>query len=94
LRKAEYFNCSLEQLKYGLAIEPQNLRSFREQGICLQWLALLSKRSHSLHRASVYYCKFFDLYLQDPATWELLDRVDKDTWVAAWRQPGKTPEQM
>lgn len=27
-------------------------------------------------------------------TWALLGRVDKDAWVAAWRQPGNTSEQM
>jgi hypothetical protein len=31
---------------------------------------------------------------KDQETWTLLGRVEKDAWVAAWRQPGKTPAQM
>ncbi len=30
----------------------------------------------------------------DPETWALLGRVDKDAWVASWRQAERTPEQM
>lgn len=35
-----------------------------------------------------------ETYPNDPETWALLGRVDKDAWIAAWRQPGKTPQQM
>lgn len=93
LRKAEHFNFALEQLEHGLAIEPHNLRGLREQGICLQRLALVGQSGHSLDRARAHYRKMLDLYPHDPETWALLGRVDKDAWVAAWRQPGKTAEQ-
>ena len=94
LRKAEHFNFALEQLDRGLAIEPHNLRGLREQGICLQRLALVGRSGHSLDRARDHYRKVLELYPKDQETWTFLGRVDKDAWVAAWRQPGKTPAQM
>lgn len=94
LRKAEHFNFALEQLDRGLAIEPRNLRGLREQGICLQRLALVGRPGHSVDRARDHYRKVLELYPKDQETWALLGRVDKDAWVAAWRQPGKTPVQM
>ena len=93
LRKAERFKFALEQLERGLAIEPENLRGLREQGICLQRLALAGRPGHSLDRARAHYHKVLKLHPQDPETWALLGRVDKDAWVAAWRQPDKTAEQ-
>ncbi|MCM3903946.1 MAG: hypothetical protein ND866_19775 [Pyrinomonadaceae bacterium] len=94
LRKAEHFKFALEQLEHGLAIEPHNLRGLREQGICLQRLALAGRSGHSLDRARDHYRKVLELYPEDPETWALLGRVDKDAWVATWREPGKTSEQM
>jgi tetratricopeptide (TPR) repeat protein len=93
LRKAERFKFALEQLECGLAIEPHNLRGLREQGICLQRLALAGRPGHSLDRARAHYHKVLKLHPQDPETWALLGRVDKDAWIAAWRQPDKTAEQ-
>jgi tetratricopeptide (TPR) repeat protein len=94
LRKAERFKFALEQLEHGLAIEPHNLRGLREQGICLQRLALAGHPGHSLDRARAHYRKVLELYPQDPETWALLGRTDKDAWIAAWRQSGNTSEQM
>ena len=94
LRKAEHFTFALEQLERGLAIDPQNLKGLREQGICLQRLALLGRPGHSLDRARDHYRKVLEHYPKDQETWTLLGRVEKDAWVAAWRQPGKTSAQM
>lgn len=93
LRKAERFGFALEQLEHGLAVEPHNLKGLREQGICLQRLALAGRPGHSLDRARAHYHKVLELCPQDPETWALLGRVDKDAWVAVWRRPGKTPAQ-
>ena len=76
LRKAERFKFALEQLEHGLAIEPHNLRGLREQGICLQRLALAGHPGHSLDRARAHYRKVLELYPQDPETWALLGRTD------------------
>ncbi len=94
LRKAERFGFALEQLERGLAIEPHNLKGLREQGICLQRLALAGRQSHSSDRARAHYRKVLEFYPQDPETWALLGRVDKDAWVVAWRRPGKTTDEL
>ncbi len=94
LRKGERFRFALEHLDRGLEIEPENLRALQEKGMCLQRLALAGVQGHSLDRARDHYREALKLYPTDPETWALLGRVDKDAWVAAWRQPGRTPEQM
>jgi tetratricopeptide (TPR) repeat protein len=94
LRKAERFGFALEQLDRGLSVDPHNLKGLREQGICLQRLALAGRPGHSLDRARAHYRKILELYPQDIETWALLGRVDKDAWIAAWRRSGNNPEQM
>ncbi len=94
LRKAGRFTFGLEQLDRGLAVEPYNLRGLRERGICLQRLALEGKPGHSLDRARAHYREVLEKFPVDPETWALLGRVDKDAWVTAWQQSGKTPAQM
>lgn len=94
LRKAERYEFALEQLERGLAIEPENLKGLREKGICLQRLALEGKQGYTLDRARAHYDAVLKQYPNDTETWALLGRVDKDAWIAGWRQPGYTPEQM
>jgi hypothetical protein len=94
LRKAERFGFALEHLERGLEIEPGNLRALREQGICLQRLALGGRPGHSLDRAREHYRRVLKMYPNDAETCALLGRVDKDAWTASWRQPGMTPQQM
>jgi len=94
LRKAERFRFALEHLERGLEIDPDNLRALREMGICLQRLAFAGEPGHSLDRAREHYRAVLRRYPADTETWALLGRVDKDAWTAAWRQPGRTPQQM
>ncbi|MDH5669047.1 MAG: TRAFs-binding domain-containing protein [Nitrospira sp.] len=94
LRKGEHYNFGLEQLERGLAIEPNNLRGLREQGVCLQRLALAGKPGHSLDRAREHYRTVLKSFPSDPETWALLGRVDKDEWVASWSRVGRTSDQM
>ena len=94
LRKVERFDFALEQLERGLDIDPDNLKGLREKGTCLQRLALAGAAGHSLDRAREHYHNVLEVYPNDPEIWALLGRVDKDAWIAAWRQPGKTSEQM
>jgi tetratricopeptide (TPR) repeat protein len=94
LRKAERFRFALEHLERGLAIEPANLRALREKGMCLQRLALADVPGHSLDRAREHYRCVLKSFPNDAETAALLGRVDKDAWVAAWRLPGKTSEEM
>jgi len=94
LRRAERFRFALEQLERGLEVEPTNLKGLREKGICLQRLALAQSPGHSPDRAREHCRDVLKLYPNDTDTWALLGRVDKDAWIAAWRIPGNTPEQM
>ncbi len=93
LRKAERFGFALEQLDRGLAIEPHNLKGLREQGICLQRLALAGRAGHSLDRARAHYRKVLETYPSDPEIWAGLGRVDKDAWISAWRRLDQSVEQ-
>lgn len=94
LRRAERFDFALEQLERGLTIEPSHLKSLREKGMCLQRLALMGYPGHSLDRAIEHYRSVLEAYPQDPETWALLGRVQKDRWTKSWRRPGSTPETM
>lgn len=94
LRKAERFDFALEQLERGLAIEPRNLKGLREKGICLERLALNGNQTNSLDHAREHYRNVLEKYPNDPETWALLGRLDKDAWIASWRRPGNSPEKM
>jgi tetratricopeptide (TPR) repeat protein len=94
LRKAERFDFALEFLERGLEIDPANLKGLRDKGICLQRLALAGVRGHSLDRARTHYRTVLAQFPDDPETWALLGRVDKDAWTIAWRRSESTPEQM
>lgn len=94
LRKAERFEFALEQLERGLKVDPDNLNGLREKGICLQRLACANRPGYSLDRAREHYRNILKIHLNDPETWALLGRVDKDAWIAAWRQNGITPDEM
>ncbi len=94
LRKCERFDFALEQLERGLEIEPLHFQGRREQGMCLQRLALAGRPGHSLDRARQHYRNMLEEHPNDAETWALLGRVDKDAWTSAWRVPGNTPEQM
>jgi len=94
LRKAGRFAFALEQLERGLEVEPGNLTGLREKGMCLQRLALAHVPGYSLERAREHYRNVLELHPDDPETWALLGRVDKDAWIAGWRRPDRIPEQM
>ena len=94
LRRAERFQFALEHLEKGLEIDPGNLRALREKGMCLQRLATCAVPGHTLDRAREHYREVLRAHPNDPETWALLGRVDKDAWTSAWHLPGRTPEQM
>jgi tetratricopeptide (TPR) repeat protein len=94
LRKAERFDFALELLERGLAIDPDNLHARREVGTCLQRLALEGRSGHSLDRARQHYRNILEDHPGDTETWARLGRLDKDAWVASWRVPGHSVQQM
>ncbi|MFZ4802963.1 MAG: TRAFs-binding domain-containing protein, partial [Chlorobium sp.] len=94
LLKAERFDFALEQLDQGLEIEPTNLKGLRSKGICLQRLAISGTPEFSLDRARAHYQEVLTHHPKDSETLALLGRLDKDDWVATWRRPAQTAEQM
>jgi tetratricopeptide (TPR) repeat protein len=87
LRKAERFQFALEQLEQGLAVDHNNLAGSREKGICLNRLAVQGKTGHSQERAKQHYQEILKTFPNDPETWALLGRVDKEAWTATWNDP-------
>jgi len=94
LRKAERFDFALEQIEAGLTVDPDNLAGLQEKGICLQRLALLGKANIPQYEVRLHFISMLKVYPNDPETWVLLARIDKDAWIQLWRQPGRTTEQM
>jgi tetratricopeptide (TPR) repeat protein len=94
LRKAERFDFALEQIEAGLVVEPDNLIGLQEKGICLQRLAGQDKANIPPYEVRLHYISMLKIYPNDPETWALLARIDKDAWIQLWQQPGRTPEQM
>jgi len=94
LRKAERFDFALEQIEAGLAVDPENLTGLQEKGICLQRLALQGKANIPQYEVRLHYIGMLKIYPNDPETWVLLARIDKDAWLQSWRQPGRTAAQM
>lgn len=87
LRQGQHFDFALEQFDQALAFDPLNAFALRQKGICLQRLGRVSE-ARDLYRKQLR---------QDPddaEAWSLLGRLAKDSWTAAWRLPGSSPEQM
>ena len=93
LRHGGHYRYALEQLARGLEIE-ETLDGLREQGICLQRLARMNEPGYSVERARQHYAAILKDYPDDPETWALLGRLDKDAWTAAWRRVGQTAAAM
>ena len=86
LRGVEGIDFALEQYDRCLAVEPLNLKALQERGVCLQRLGLLGRPEHSLDRAREHYRTVLKTYPDDPETWALLGRIDKDAWRATWQK--------
>ncbi|MDJ0740383.1 MAG: tetratricopeptide repeat protein [Gammaproteobacteria bacterium] len=94
LRRIGHFRFALEQLNKGLEIEPTDSDGLREKGMCLQRLALSGDPAFPLDMARTHYLAMLQQDDSDAETWALLGRVEKDAWVASWRQPQAAPAQM
>ena len=94
LCKAEQFDFALEQIEAGLAVDPENLTGLQEKGICLQKLALQGNANVPQYEVRLHYISMLKIYPNDPETWALLARIDKDAWIHLWRHQGRTIQQM
>ena len=81
----EQFALALSQYEKALALAPNDLESRRQKG---RLLGRLKKHD----RAREWVEDLVQDYPDDPESWVLLGRVEKDGWVAAWTQEGKTAE--
>ena len=96
LLKACRYDFALEQLEEGLKIDPGNLAGLQNKGICLQRLAIEKKPNYSIDKARRHDQSILrqERFSNDPETWALLGRVDKDAWIEEWHQPGKSASEM
>ena len=78
---------ALEQFEKALAIDPNDLESLQQKGVLLG-------RSGSMAEKIVWLQDLAERFPDNPETLALLGRVRKESWLAAWRLPGATPEQM
>lgn len=94
LRKAEHFDFALEQLEAGLTDDPDNLTGLQEKGICLQRQVSQGNKNIPAYAVRLHYISMLKIYPNDPETWSLLARIDKEAWIHGWRQSDRTVEQM
>jgi len=106
LRKADRFALALDTLERGrpiVAADPElQADLLREQGICLERLATLPpgderwEFTYTLDRARDHYRQLLNDLPSDPKiakTLGLVARVDKQAWIALWRNDSTPPEQ-
>ncbi len=95
LRRAGCYRIALESLEQCLDIEPGNLKALQEKGTCLERLALAGIQSFTIDQAREHFRGVLERFPSDAETASLAGRVEKDTWIAAWRGDGAhTPEEM
>lgn len=81
------YRLALEEYETALALDPDDLDSNRHKGILLGRLG-----RHEQAREHIVALR--EAHPEDPETWALLGRVEKEEWVSRWRQPGAGVEQM
>lgn len=87
LLKMKQYELALEQFELGLAIDPDDKSSREKKAICLGHLSRFEEAREWVRRLT-------DDFPTDAEAWALAGRVEKENWVARWRQPGRTPEEM
>ena len=87
LRSLGQFALALGQYEKALELAPADLDSRRQKGLLLGRL----KRNDA---AREWLQDLVADVPDDAESWALLGRVEKDSWIGAWRGDGKTAEQM
>jgi tetratricopeptide (TPR) repeat protein len=81
------FALALEQYEKALNLEPENLTALQLKGILLGRLKRFAE-------ADVWLRDLARDHPEDGETLALLGRVEKDAWIARWRNPGRSAAEM
>lgn len=81
------YNFALAQYENALAIKPRDLESRRQK-------ALLLNRLSRHDEAKEWADALVQDFPEDAESWALLGRIEKESWVDAWRREGKSQEEM
>lgn len=87
LLKLKQYQLAVEQFEAALEINPDDQTSRQKKAICLGRLRRFEEAREWVRRLT-------EDYPADPESWALLGRVEKDNWIARWRQPGVAPAEM
>jgi len=81
------FAMALDQLEEALQVDPQDLVSIRKKGLVLGRLSRFDEAAEWTKGA-------LEKYPADSELWALLGRIEKEAWIASWRKPEASQEQM
>lgn len=87
LRRMRHFHFALEQFDLALEFAPDHRQAQCQRGFCLRRLGRFDE-------ARAVYKRLVEVDPEDGSAWDLLGRIDKEEWTAAWRLAGSSPDQM
>jgi tetratricopeptide (TPR) repeat protein len=87
LLELRHYEFALEQFEGALEVDPDDKPSREKKTVCLGRLGRFEEAREWVRR-------LIDRYPADPECWALAGRVEKDSWISRWRQPGLTSTQM
>lgn len=87
LLKLRQYELALEQFATALAIDPADKASREKESVCLGRLGRFEEARECVRRLS-------QDHPADAECWALAGRIEKERWIALWRRPGLTAEQM
>jgi len=87
LRDMGQFEFSLEQVNKALEIDPEDIESLRMKGFLLGRLGETEK-------AIIHLNRMIEKNPNDAESHALFGRIEKEAWIASWRNKNKTPDEM
>ena len=87
LLKLKQYELALEQFELALAIDDEDKASRERKSVCLGRLGRFEEARELVRRLTTDHPR-------DAECWALAGRIEKERWVALWRQPELSPVQM
>jgi len=87
LLKLKQYELALEQFEQALTIDADDKPSRERMSVCLGRLGRFEEARELVHRLTAEHPR-------DAECWALAGRIEKERWVARWRQPELSPVQM